>query len=206
VNIVCFGAHPDDLEVGMGGAIAKYTQAGHEVRMVLLCVPNNRGIRLKEARAAAEILSAELTFLDRPPERLVFNRDLVRALDRVLSQTEPDEVYTHWTHDSHQDHNFVAQATLAAARKNTCGVYMYEQTIPGGVVPYSFRAARYVDISSVIDKKIESVLQHTSQVQKNGSRWLQGIRGRAAFRGFQIDVDYAEAFEVVKEIHQIVEA
>ena len=80
---------------------------------------------------------------------------------------------------------------------------MYEQALPSGLTPYAFRAQVFVDISDTIETKIKSVLAHNSQVQNFSEQWVQGIRGRATYRGFQINVEYAEAFEVVKEIKQI---
>jgi LmbE family N-acetylglucosaminyl deacetylase len=80
---------------------------------------------------------------------------------------------------------------------------MFEQTVPGAVVPFGFRASRYVDISDLIDKKIDALRQHKSQLDRNGKSWLDAIKGRAAFRGYEINVDYAEAFDVVKELHKI---
>jgi hypothetical protein len=41
---------------------------------------------------------------------------------------------------------------------------------------------------------------HKSQVRANGELWIQGVKGRAMYRGYQINVEYAEAFEVVKAI------
>ena len=109
-------------------------------------------------------------------------------------------VYTHWNHDSHQDHVAISNATFAAARKNDCSLYMYEQQIPGGVVPYGFKAQMFVDISNTIDKKVESCLAHKSQME---DPWIDALEGRARYRGFQSNAKYAEAFEVVREIKEI---
>ena len=80
---------------------------------------------------------------------------------------------------------------------------MYEQTIPGGIAPYGFRTQSFVNISDVVDTKINSVMAHKSQLKMNNEWWLYGIKGRAMYRGYQISVKYAEAFEVVKEIREI---
>jgi LmbE family N-acetylglucosaminyl deacetylase len=77
---------------------------------------------------------------------------------------------------------------------------MYEQTIPGGIVPGGFKAQSFVDISDFIDQKIASIQAHQSQHELNGELWLQGVKGRAMYRGYQMNVAYAEAFEVIKEI------
>ena len=46
-----------------------------------------------------------------------------------------------------------------------------------------------------------SVLAHASQVKVHGDLWVEGVKGRCAYRGYQIHVAYAEAFQVVKEIN-----
>ena len=60
------GAHPDDLEIGMGGTIARYTARGHEVLMVVATVPNRKESRVPEAEEATAILGANLVVIRRP--------------------------------------------------------------------------------------------------------------------------------------------
>lgn len=203
MRVLAFGAHPDDIEVGMGGTIAKYSKNKHAVLMVIATVPSKREARWEEAEDAAKILGAELLILDIDPDKMVFSRELVRRFDEVTREYSPDIVYTHWNHDSHQDHVAVANSVTASMRKNNCSLYMYEQTIPGGIVPYGFRTQSFVDISKMIETKINSVVAHKSQVKINDEWWLYGIKGRAMYRGYQINVKFAEAFEVVKEVEKI---
>ncbi|MDD2439246.1 MAG: PIG-L family deacetylase [Methanosarcinaceae archaeon] len=203
MRVLSLGAHPDDIEIGMGGTLAKYSKKGHEVLMLIATVPNKKEMRIKESEKAARILGAELNILNINPEKLVFSRELVRELDKVMSDFCPDVVFTHWVHDSHQDHVSIAKATIASTRKNGYSVYMYEQTIPGGIVPYCFRPQMYVDISDVIELKKESVIAHKSQLDVNNEWWLYGIEGRATYRGYQIRSKYAESFEIIKDILKI---
>ncbi len=203
MKILAFGSHPDDIEVGMGGTVAKYTANGHEVCMIVAAIPNKREVRKKEAEDASNILRAELRILDINASELTFNRELVRIFDELMKEHSPDIVYAPWNHDSHQDHVAISNTVITSTRDNNCSLYMYEQTIPGGIVPYSFSAQSYVDISDVIDTKIESLLAHKSQVKMNREWWLNGIKGRAMYRGYQINVNYAEAFEVIREIREI---
>ncbi len=203
MRILAFGAHPDDVEVGMGGTIAEYAKKGHEVYIVIATIPTEKQLRRTEAENAAGILGAKLIILDIELHKLVVSRELVRKLDEVVSKYPPDIAYTHWNHDSHQDHATIADAVIISTRKNNCSLYMYEQTIPGGIVPYGFRAQSFVDITGVIDVKMNSIRAHKSQIKINGEWWLYGINGRAMSRGYQINVKYAEAFEVVREIKRI---
>ncbi len=201
MRILVFGAHPDDMEVGMGGTIAKHANAGDTVTMVVGTVPSMNDIRRDEARRGAEILGGDLQFLDIESEEFEYNRALVGKIDKILSAAQPDIVYTQWDQDSHQDHNNLSRGVISACRKNQCSLYMYEQTIPGGIVPGGFNPQSYVDISETIEQKAASVLAHASQVKVHGDLWVEGVKGRCAYRGYQIHVAYAEAFEVVKEIN-----
>jgi len=194
---------PDDAEFGMGGTIAKYVRRGHDVLIVLVTIPNQKEKRLEESKRSAAILGARLSILDLDPYELVFNRKLVERFDEVIKGFPPDIVYTTWIHESHQDHVAISRATIAAARKNNFSLYMFGQILPSGLTPYAFRAQAYVDISDVIETKVKSVLAHDSQVHNFTEQWIEGIRARAAYLGFQINVKYAEAFEVVKDIKQI---
>ena len=203
MNIIVFSPHPDDAETLMGGTIAKYARNGHSVCIVLVAVPNQKKERVEEARIAAGILGADLHVLDLDPYKMAFNRELVEVFDNVLKDFPPDVIYTSWIHDSHQDHVAISQATIAASRKSSCPLYMYDQALPSGMTPYSFRAQSFVDISETISTKVDAVCAHRSQVAIFGDNWVLGIKGRAAYWGFSIGTEYAEAFEVVKEIREI---
>jgi len=79
---------------------------------------------------------------------------------------------------------------------------MYEQTIPGSIVPYGFKPQMFIDITDFIDTKINSLLCHESEAERHNidSLWEYGVKGRASYRGYQINVKYAESFEIIKEI------
>lgn len=203
MNIIVFSPHPDDAEVLMGGTIAQYTRKGHDVLIALVTVPDEQDKRKEEARKAAAVLGARLSILDIDPYELAFDRRLIQLFDKVITDFPPDVIYTSWINDSHQDHVAVSRATIAASRKNNCSLYMYEQALPSGLTPFAFRPQVFVDISDTIELKIKSVLAHDSQVKSFSKNWIQSITGRATYHGFRINVKYAEAFEVVKEIKKI---
>lgn len=200
MRVLAFGAHPDDIEIGMGGTLARHARMGDHTVMAVATIPNQREMRRLEAERAAGILGAELMILDIPLAELAHSRAVVKRFDKVLEAVAPDVIYTHWNLDSHQDHNAVAMATITAARDNTCALLMYEQTIPGGIVPWAFRAQSYVDITPHMPVKMDGIAVHKSQVRANGDLWIQGVKGRAMYRGSQINVEFAESFEVIKSV------
>jgi len=201
-RILAFGAHPDDIEIGCGGTIAKCSSQGHDVLCVVCLTPTNFEIRQQEARNACKVLNSDITFLNADPDDFQLNRSLIKDFDEIITDYKPDKIFTHWNHDSHQDHRIVSEATISSTRKNNCSLYMYEQTIPGSIVPYGFKPQLYIDITDTIELKIKSLLCHKSEADRHNmdSLWEYGIKGRASYRGYQINSKYAEAFEVVKEL------
>jgi len=196
--IIVFGAHPDDVEIGMAGTIKKLTAGGRDVVACVATIPNQKLIRKKESERAAEILGTNQILLDMPIMQFGFNRKTIGIIDKILTKYNPRSVFTHWVGDSHQDHINLTSCVLAAARHNHFNVYMYEQTIPGGITHVSFRPQLFIDISPHIEDKIKAIKAHKSQCEKYGDGWIEGLRGRAAHRGYQIKTLFAEAFEVVK--------
>lgn len=198
-NIIVFGAHPDDIEIGMAGTVCRLTAAGHHVYSCIATVPSDRDRRIGEALEAAAILGIrDVILLPLPLDRFGCNRATIGAIDAVIQRLRPHSVFTHWIEDSHQDHVDVTRCVIAATRKNEFNVYMYEQTIPGGITPGSFRAQYLIDVSDYVDAKMKSIRAHASQLKRNGDWWAEGIRGRAMYRGYQIRTQYAEAFEIIK--------
>ena len=197
--IVVFGAHPDDVEIGMAGTIARLAQAGNDVYVCVATVPDNRDQRMAEAREAGRIMGVKDTlFMPLKSLDLGYNRKSIGTIDGIVHDLAPHSIFTHWIEDSHQDHVNLTRCVIAATRKNHFNVYMYEQTIPGGITPAAFRAQYLIDISHFIDKKMDSVRAHASQIGRNGDWWIEGIRGRAMYRGYQMRARYAEAFEIIK--------
>jgi LmbE family N-acetylglucosaminyl deacetylase len=205
MNVLALGAHPDDVEIGMGGTVARHADSGDSVTMVVVTSfpENDTDERWTEAADAADILGCGIEILDVPHEDIRADRDFVGVIDGLLAAYEPDAVYVPWQYDSHQDHRHLTRATLAATRKNRESVYMYEPTVPGGITATPFAPQRYVDVTGTMDRKLESLRAHASQVEKHGDSWLTAVEGRAMHRGYQANCAYAEAFSVVKEFADV---
>lgn len=205
MRVLVVGAHPDDIEPQMGGTIAKLTKNGHEVLIVQF---TNTGGNLAELRNfescnGAQILGAKIKHLNYCQNNFIFERKLVQNLDEIIAEYKPDDIYTCWEYDSHQDHQVVSKVVLASCRKNKSNIFFFEPIIPGGITPYGFEANYFVDISDNIEIKIESIKAHKSQLDKFGDGWIDAVYGRAQLRGFQINTRYAEAFKVVKMMGRI---
>ncbi len=204
MKILVVGAHPDDIEPQMGGSIAKFTNKGYEVLILQFTDTGgkHKAIRNRESLEATRILGAKIKYLHYEQDNFIFKRELVEKLDDIIKEYQPDEIYTCWEYDSHQDHQIVSKTVLAASRKNNANIYFFEPIIPGGITPYGFETNYFIDISDTIETKIKSIKSYNSQLKKFGPNWINAIYGRARLRGFQINVNYAEAFHIVKKINK----
>jgi LmbE family N-acetylglucosaminyl deacetylase len=204
-SVLVFGAHPDDLEIGMGGTIAKLTSMGYEVQPIIATLPNFVKSDTKEGRKSESMLSAKVMgckspiFLDLSPEEMVFGRKLVTLIDSLITTNIPDSIFTQWHGDSHQDHQILTKSVISACRDQN-NIFMYETTIPGGITENSFRPQLFVNITETIEIKKNALECFQSQFARCGDIWIPAILGRCSYRGYQINSKYAEAFEVIKVI------
>ncbi len=209
MRIMAIGAHLDDIEIACGGTLAKAVESGHEVKVLIMSrsgYTNKEGkiqrsdeVAVKEGLEALHTLGInDIEILDFETKDIPFCSDVVNAIDVRMSAYDPDIVFTHHPFDTHQAHEGVAKASIAAARrKNT--VFFYEPITPSGRSYVAFKPAMYVDIESTLDKKIESLKCHTSEYNKFGAEdWIEGVRCRCGFRGYEIGKKYAEAFEILR--------
>ena len=109
-RVLAFGAHPDDLEVGAGGLLARLSAQGAEVTMVIVSIPNRPAERRAEAEAAAAMLDADLFVLNEDKPCRVEDipmHEIVRRMDQLVGDVRPDLVITHSANDLHWDHGLV---------------------------------------------------------------------------------------------------
>jgi LmbE family N-acetylglucosaminyl deacetylase len=155
--------------------------------------------RHREAVESSQILDVDVEILDFDPYKFNFDRDTVKLFDKIIRDFKPNHIFMTWENDSHQDHQTLAKIIYSASRKNNSSLYMYETMIPGGISSTAFQPQMFVDISEFIEIKKKSIDAYQS-VFKNNSHLVDAIISRANFRGSQIGVKYAEAFQIVKEI------
>jgi len=196
-RVLAFGAHPDDLEVGAGGLLARLSEEGAEVTMVVVSIPNQTEQRRAEAHAGADVIDADLFILyDEKPCRVedIPMHELVRRMDQVVGDMRPDLVITHSAFDLHWDHSLVNRATVSALRRTPCDLLAFlsspEMNAQARAVGQCF-----ADITQTIETKLRAIGAHASQVPKldlESSRDLARAMGRIS--GYQ----YAEAYEVLR--------
>ncbi len=209
VKIMAIGAHLDDIEIACGGTLAKAVESGHTVKVLIMSksgYTSKEGVlqrsdetAVQEGLNALHVLGIEdIEILDFETKDIPFRSDVVTAIDLRMAAFDPDIIFTHHPFDTHQAHEGVSKASIAAARrKNT--VFFYEPITPSGRSYIAFKPSMYVDIESTLDRKIESLKCHTSEYNKFGAEdWIEGVRCRCGFRGYEIGKKYAEAFETLR--------
>ncbi len=196
------GAHPDDVELGMGGTLAKHGKRGDEIH-IILCTLGIGGTsgdpkdRVKEAQDAANVINPRLHILDFPVVKLNKpSSEFENILERAISDINPNRVYTHSPFDYHQVHESVSECTKNAA-KDVKQLLYYE--IISSTSP-EFRANAYVDVTDYMDKRIECLAHHTTQsrklyMQSNMIRSLAHTRYVLGKIGTRAD-GMAEAFSI----------
>ena len=210
MKILVISPHSDDAEIGMGGTISRFVSEGHEVKIINAIVPcedlngnsstQAKKDRIKEQEASSKILGANLEILDLDPYKFKFDREHCKLFDKLIRDFSPDKIFSCWEHDTHQDHQAMSKILYVATRKNTSSLYMYETMIPGGISSHAFNPQYIVNISNYIDMKLNSIRCYESVFKQNTNKLVDSIGARSKYRGEQIGVEYAEAFQVVKDI------
>ena len=197
MNIVAIGAHPDDVELGVGGSVALHRQQGDTVRFLVLTKGGELSEcsqREREARAAAEILDVdEIRFMGYEDTNVPYDGKLIKQINDQLTAAEADRVYIHTEEDTHQDHRHAALASVAATR-NIDEVLAFESpSTRSSFAPQYYNALP----EGVLEQKIESIRAHESQREKKYLE-AEAMKGLARFRGRQANTRYAESFHVIR--------
>ena len=119
-DVICFGAHPDDVEIGMGATAAAMARAGLDVLLVDLTdgEPTPRGThetRMVEAAASAGALGVRRLTLDMPNRELFDTVEARKRVAEVMRAEKPSLVFAPYPIDAHPDH-IAASAIVEAAR------------------------------------------------------------------------------------------
>ncbi len=199
-NILAIGAHPDDIEIGCGGSLVKFTKQGHNVSLFVVSDGSAGGemtIRKEEQKKAAQLIPAvNLFWGDYRDTEIVVNKKIIYHFETIIQKANPDIILVNNPEDTHQDHRHLAQITISATRyiKN---VLFYETP-----TTTNFQPDVYVKLNDrLLKNKHELLKAHHSQVNKTNIANLSIIdvaTSNAQFRGTQSRVKYAEAFKPLR--------
>ncbi len=196
-RVLAFGAHPDDLEVGAGGLLARLADEGAKVTLAIVSLPNLPEQRKAEAKAAAALIDADLFVIyEDKPCRVedIAMHELVRRFDQIVGDVRPDLVITHSAGDLHWDHGLVNRATVSALRRTPCDLFAYLSSPEMNAQSRSMGNC-FADISGYVENKLAAIACHKSQLPRLD---LESSRDLARAMGRISGYEYAECYEVLR--------
>lgn len=159
--VLAIGAHPDDVEIGVGGLLSAHAHAQDEITILTLSRGARGGdadSRQSESLATAEMLGARLFVKDLVDTEISGGGATVRLIEEVVQEIQPTIVYTHSRNDRHQDHRAVSEATIVATRRvGTVACYQS----PSSTI--DFRPTRFVRIDPYLDDKLRLLERFSTQ-------------------------------------------
>ena len=202
-RVLILAPHTDDGELGCGGTIARFIEEGKEVYYAAFSVAEKsvpegfpKNILEIEVRKAMKILGvSESNLLIYKYEVRTFSYHRQEILEDIISlrkELQPDLVFIPSPNDLHQDHKVIAEEGIRAFKKST--ILGYE--MPWNNI--SFNTISFIPLEERhIKKKIDALRCYETQRYRS---YLNEdfIRSLARTRGTQIEVEYAEAFEVIR--------
>jgi LmbE family N-acetylglucosaminyl deacetylase len=199
--ILAVGAHPDDIELGCGGTISAASKLGNKVIAVFLSKGEQSGnpeVRPKESIEALSLLGVnEVYFGDFPDTEIPCSRQAIDFLEAFFVANKPETILTHTINDIHQDHRQVGWLSVSAFR-NAPRLLAYETP---RVTP-AFSPTYFIDITNCVTDKWSALKCHFSQKTKRYITY-ESMVNLASFRGSQVNLPAAEAFEVVRYVERI---
>ena len=165
ITVLAVGAHPDDVEIGVGATLAAHAAAGDEVVILTLSrggVGGDVAVRRREAADAAAVIGARLVHLPFADTHIDPAGGVTTAIEEVVADVGPQRIYTHGPHDRHHDHRAVSQAVEVAAR-SVPGLWCFES--PSSTV--DFRPNRFIDVEGFVDTKLRMLAAYASQSHRD---------------------------------------
>ena len=195
-RVLVVAAHPDDIEFGAAGTVARWVDEGAEVRY-LLVTRGDKGsedpradvdelvvVREREQRAAAaEIGVAGVEFLDEPDGQVEPSLRLRERITRAIRTHRPEVVMTHdptvlfvnneWV--NHPDHRAVGQVTVDAVFPTARDPLNFSEHLDAGLEPWKVaelflwstnEANQLVDVADTLERKIDALRHHASQFRR----------------------------------------
>ncbi len=217
VDVVIVGAHPDDIELGFGGAVAKLIDAGYEVAFVDLTngEPTPFGdpaTRAREASEAADLLGVKTRItLDLPNRELTDTITARHKVAEIYRKLKPEMLFIQGGADAHPDH----LAGSAIALKARFDAKLTKSNIPGepwfpkklfqylaSHLKLHVKPSFILDVSDTFERKLEAVRAYKSQFKAGGKEeeMIGMIRRAGAYYGHLIGVDYGEPVFCDEEI------
>lgn len=226
-RILAIYAHPDDIDFGSAGTVARWVESGIEVTYLIVTsgeASYSAGepphlvaeIRRREQRAAAEIIGVkQVSFLDGYADGTVTASIALRLdLTREIRRARPDRILTsspmrRWENlagPSHPDHLAVGESATCAVYPDARNPSAFPELLSAGLAPWIVREIWYsaspnpdhfVDVTATYEKKMTALRAHVSQTQGNPLEWVREMLASNARKAGMPDGRLAEGFSIV---------
>lgn len=201
-RIILVGAHPDDEWYGLGGTLLRLMEEEATITIILVSKgerdTDDGIIRLEKSKKLAQTCNFEFVYLGYKGNKIRdMMPEIIRDLDEIFNDIQPDLVFTHFNGDDHQDHKAVNESVVASLRrlKNT-SLLLIETPYKHG-----FQPNFYVDITGFLNKKIELFYRFfEDEIDQNPDIDLDKLRFLARTHGNMIGTKYAEGFVLQKGV------
>ncbi|WP_343035406.1 response regulator [Cellulomonas septica] len=194
-TVLAVGAHPDDVEIGVGATLASHRAAGDTVVVLTLsggAIGGEVNARRHEALAASAVIGARLYLHDFEDTRLDPAGGLITTIEETIREVSPTIVYTHSVHDRHQDHRAVHQAVQVAARR-VPSLACFQS--PSSTV--DFQPDTFVPVDGFVETKLQMLAAFESQAHRDYME-PELVRATARYWSRFGTGRYAEPLETVR--------
>ena len=223
MKYLIIAAHPDDEVLGCGGSIAKWTNQGHEVKIIIIAEgltsrSESRNLEIYKEKLvdlhntsfqAANLLGASTELLSLPDNRLdsLDLLDIIKLVEKKINEYTPDIIVTHHIGDLNIDHRLIHESVLTACRPQPDHKVkrLMSFEVPSSTEWQSSSDSRHFvpnwfeNIDSTILLKIKALEIYKSEMRDwPHARSIDGVRSLAMWRGASIGCEYAEAFMLVR--------
>lgn len=196
-SVLAIGAHPDDVEIGVGGILLRHAARGDRVALLTMTAGEQGGDttrRAEESERAADMIGARLFHRELADTSVSDGGLTIGTIKSVIDEVNPSTVYTHTSRDVHQDHRNVHSATMVAAR-GVPRIYCYQA--PSTTV--EFEPTKFIAIDGYIDRKLEAIAVYGSQATTRAYLDPDLLRSTARYWSRFSGSTYVEPLEVVRE-------
>ncbi|ARK30336.1 bacillithiol biosynthesis deacetylase BshB1 [Halalkalibacter krulwichiae] len=223
LDILAFGAHPDDVEIGMGATLAQYSANGYKIGICDLTKAelSSNGtveIRQKEAKAASTILGittrVQMEIQDRGL-KYITQMELAEVVS-VIREYRPTFVFAPYEKDRHPDHgacaSIIREAVFNAGIKNYQCARRIEAHRTDDLFYYFINGYEHpdfvIDVSNEMEQKVNALQAYKSQFTSTAQSistpltddYIASVKARERLFGKEVGVKFAEGFITSKPL------